>query len=170
MAGVRYNLFNPDGSTNKPRVVTIFQAWVKVTSGGHTRLEATSEEALEAEIEKGERAGLYCGEIGNATRQGVDPEEYRAYKEEWARVNSVSCSLPEWRLQMRIWVKNLPPERWNEINTCWYPGLHLRAWLEQERGWRLNYCLQHNLKTLNPDYKEPTIYPWEIDTDAAMVQ
>ena len=170
MAGVRYTT---DGHLVKPRLVTIFQMWAKTTGGGHIRLEATSTAELWTNYYDGQRRGIYCGVIGTDERTGEDPAEAAAYRAELARVWRTSCPLVEDYLLMRRFVKTLPPERYEEIDTTWLKGLpHVETWLASQRSLKSRLCVDTGL---TPAPRDPRPwwerdYPWRIDTDAAMAQ
>lgn len=168
MAGVRYN---PDGSMVKPRLVTIYQLWAKTPGGGSVRLEATSTAELWTNYYDGLRRGIYCGVIGTDESTGEDPAEAKAYAAELARVSRTSCPLLEDYLLMLRFVKELPPERYEEIDTTWLKGLpHVTAWLERQRSIKAHICHEQGI---TPAQRDPRPwwerdYPWRKDTDAAM--
>lgn len=170
MAGVRYN---PDGSMVKPRIVTIFQLWAKVPGGGHTRLEATSAADAWTNYYDGLRRGIYCGVIGTDERTGEDPAEAAAYAAELSRVSRTSCPLLEDYLLMRHFVKALPPERCEEIDTTWLKGLpHVEGWLEHQKSTKRGIC---SARGITPAPRDPRPwwmrpYPWRLDADAVTAQ
>lgn len=170
MAGVRYN---PDGTMAKPRLVTIFQLWAKVSGGGSRRLEATSFAEVWTNYYDGLRRGIYCGVIGTDERTGEDPAEAAAYRAELTRVSRTSCPLLEDYLLMVGYVKALPPERYAEINTEWLKGLpHVRAWLNRQRAEKMAFCLDNGLTPAPADLRPWWVcgYPWRKDPDAVTVQ
>ena len=153
MAGVKYN---PDGTLVKPRIVTIHQLWAKTTGGGSLRLEAPSTAELWTNYYDGKRRGIYCGVIGTGERQGEDPAEAAAYRAELSRISRTSCPVVDEYLQMRHFVKALPPERFEEIDETWFAGLPwLRMWLQAQKRKRREYCQRNNI-TPNP----PSELPW----------
>lgn len=170
MAGVRYT---PDGHLVKPRLVTIFQMWAKTTGGGSCRLEATSTAELWTNYYDGQRRGIFCGVIGTDERTGEDPAEAKAYAEELSRVWRTSCPVLEDYLLMLRYVKQLPPERCEEIDTTWLKGLpYVEAWLEHQKSTKRSIC---GARGITPAQRDPRPwwereYPWRIDTDAVTAQ
>lgn len=160
MAGVAYTL---DGHLVKPRIVTIFQLWAKTSGSGHARIEATSEAELREKYADGERRGIYIGVIGTGERQGEDPAEAAAYRAELRRIETTSCYLTEDYLPMRRFVKALPAERCNEIDTTWLRGYqHIPGWLEMQQDMKRQECRDRGI-TPAPAENTPwwkRTYPW----------
>ena len=160
MAGVAYTL---DGYLVRPRVVTIFQLWAKTSGSGHVRIEATSKAELREKYADGERRGIYIGVIGTGERHGYDPVEAAAYRAELCRVTNTSCALTEDYLPMRLFVKNLPAERCNEIDTTWLRGYqHIPGWLEMQLASKRHECSERGIIPAVPEYKPwwRRTYPW----------
>ena len=163
MAGVKYN---PDGSLVKPRIVTIHQLWAKGTGGGRKRLEATSTAELWTNYYDGQRRGIYVGVIGTSERKGQDPKDVAVYRKELARISTRSCVLLEDYLRMRVFVRNLPAERVNEIDPSWYKG-HSGAteFLRQQIASKREECARRGISPapdLRPWWEKSE--PWNIST------
>ena len=160
MAGVAYTL---DGHLVKPRVVTIFQLWAKTTGGGSCRIEATSDAERWAQYYDGRRQGLFVAVIGTGERQGEDPAEAAAYRAELRRIVWSSCHLSDDYLAMRRFVKELPAERCNEIDTTWLRGYpHITRWLEMQQASKRQECRERGIVPAPAD-KTPwwqRTYPW----------
>ena len=160
MEGVAYTL---DGHLVKPRVVTIFQLWAKTSGSGHARIEATSEAELREKYADGELRGIYIGVIGTDVRQGEDPAEAAAYRAELRRIVWSSCHLSDDYLAMRRFVKELPAERCNEIDTTWLRGYpHITRWLEMQQNSKRQECRKRGI-TPAPADNTPwwkRTYPW----------
>ena len=164
MAVVAYTL---DGHLVKPRIVTIFQMWIKTSGCGRYLIEATSDAERWAQYYDGRRQGLFVAVIGTGERQGEDPAEAAAYRAELRRIETTSCYLTEDYLPLRLFVKGLPSERCNEIDTTRLRGYpHLSCWLREQYGLKLKECKARGIAPAPPSdlpwWKRS--YPWRTPT------
>lgn len=117
--------FDPQtGWPVKPPMITRY--WYVVWNAycdSKSRIEANTQEELDAMYEKGRDCGLYGSIYEGGDRQGYDPQEMREYKKAFMKIWYSSCLLPpEEDLRLLAWAKALDPERWEEIDPergCW---------------------------------------------------
>ena len=158
MAAVKYTL---DGHLVEPRIVTIYQMWVKTSGCGRYLIEATSDAERWAQYYDGRRQGLFVAVIGTGERQGEDPAEAAAYRAELRRIVWSSCHLSDDYLAMRRFVKELPAERCNEIDTTWLRGYqHITGWLEMKQAEKRQECRERGITPPPSSYVWGRPYPW----------
>ena len=158
--------FAQDGRLVAPPEVTIFELYAKISGGSHLRLEATSWAELWANYYDGRRRGLYVGVIGTSERKGQDPKDVSLYRKELARIEARSCVLLEDYLKMRVYVRNLPAERVNEISESWYKGqAGATAFLLQQIALKRAECARRGIfPEPDPRFWWEKGEPWKIST------
>ena len=156
-----------DGRLPEPPVVTIccVVAW-NFGGSGKSCIEAASWAEAWTKYYDGVRRGLYGSYYDTYERQGVTPENFAAYRKERARIESRSCVLLEDYLKMRVYVRNLPAERVNEICESWYKGqAGATAFLREQISHKRAECARRGIfPEPDPRFWWEKGRPWNIST------
>lgn len=109
-------------------------------------VEGWTPDELEAKILGGQAAGIYGGTVREYyEREAIDPGEWAAYRAELSRIERTTCPLPdEHDLLLRIWAKQLPPERCEEIDPEAAHGRQTAAALKEIKNAAFNNILRRH--------------------------